>query len=1215
MIRFDRPYLLLLFIFIILGCSIQHVQSQPTLPQAELESLVWLSKQFKLGWPITNITSVCYTIWGVTCQLYENDTVFHVTFIERVGDGVFQGTPDPIIAQKLEFPMLEQIFITCGVTVSGYSVENNSTLLSYMTGLPLLETIYISKCNNLHNPPITFPYGLPSLTTLQLDTVGLIHVPSSFFNTSSIITLNIIPNNELQTIDFAENSNVLYFRTTIPVLPNESRSIHIKQNHFLPLSLIALYSPNSGSVSINVEAQVTNLVVSCPDSTISYLNSTGAQSLTLNGLFDQQNVYFESNKFPNLNSLRIQTLEHSDRTTQLQLYITASKITNINLNGIHAKVMALPLLLETFSFATQNYIGDFLSPYDLLLGCTSLFVVTFDYMTQLVSLGPSVTIVNWSYMSNTLALPDTSNFFLPNVQYQSVKMASASTSVTGPVPQFLSFRDRGSFDVSKSTNVNGVVPDSYCNLYDLNIESTSITDVPTCFKCNYAGFTGIIKLPQAIKNTIPLNYFCPTRLFTSTYLFTVEPLDSTQQIELVGENLGYGHTNITVIHPMTNMGFTIPNVHKKPRSLMITFGNLKNYGGSGINSVTHTISWYLFYITSANIIPIGNTYSFELIGFFDVSQPNATIMGSFNCQITSFNTTYILCSVAPNPPLVLASLIDITLSVYTNNTVYTMNLPNLTNPIVIKNTEFTQSMDGTTYVVVGYDTILINQTLDPFTYEIQVDGYFCSAERLTPQFLGCLLPTILKDQQQYTVKVSKLNNAPWNSVSLPFYQIFKQAYPYVTSIPEYYTNDTIITIYGNFGTDHFDSSIITIQSVNWTYVNGNASFLTCQYNLDTPITPGVKSLVINTQGWIFKRDSMIVFKTPPNNNGSSTTTTTTSSTTTDSQECQCGLHGYCIVLNGIRQCQCTDGYSGDQCQNAPYPGGEMTINTTTPSASFNTSDGESFSFNLVSIQELGMDGQIIKEMTTFQWTVIQNISMDENNSQRQLRIVTYNLNSTNNNNNQNQNQNNVSIQVILQQSNYDRIVEFAGVNSSLVANDIKLAMNISSWIYESTLNSLRVVFQSDIGQGEDCNGNKINPTIASEFDSQSVEYLQIVKGNIIFNGRFVDRVLSDRRVSYSRNEIVSLTNSSISIGIHLPFANFESIIDPDFSLLVSHDSDATSNCNRSTSSNTWKIIVGVVVGGIAAIALIGAAAKYLHFKHKKNRQDQHLQAKLKRLND
>eukprot|EP01133_Synstelium_polycarpum_P006611 gene6611-7682_t len=157
-----------------------------------------------------------------------------------------------------------------------------------------------------------------------------------------------------------------------------------------------------------------------------------------------------------------------------------------------------------------------------------------------------------------------------------------------------------------------------------------------------------------------------------------------------------------------------------------------------------------------------------------------------------------------------------------------------------------------------------------------------------------------------------------------------------------------------------------------------------------------------------------------------------------------------------------------------------------------------------------------------------------------------------------------------------RVLEFAGITTTLPANSIKIAVNVIGWRYRSTLNTLRLVFQTQVSDppaAVDC-GDTVD-------DIGDINYLKVVKGNVTFYGHFLSVGMSDGRRTYSKNEVINhTTNGLANIGINMPQCS-ECLIDPSFSVLISTTFPSKS-CE--SKSKTWLIATVVSIVGVVVIA-------------------------------
>eukprot|EP01133_Synstelium_polycarpum_P006751 gene6751-7846_t len=131
-------------------------------------------------------------------------------------------------------------------------------------------------------------------------------------------------------------------------------------------------------------------------------------------------------------------------------------------------------------------------------------------------------------------------------------------------------------------------------------------------------------------------------------------------------------------------------------------------------------------------------------------------------------------------------------------------------------------------------------------------------------------------------------------------------------------------------------------------------------------------------------------------------------------------------------------------------------------------------------------------------------------------------------------------------------VNFAGTTLHLDDNTVKVSVNISGWMYAGALNNLQVVIKSNstlLDTPSSCNDEPSSTSFHG--DSNTLDYFTIQLKNSLFYGRFIDRVLSDGRPTYSSVVNLAEPDSTITIGINLPFCR-ECILDPgnDFLFII-----------------------------------------------------------------
>ncbi|EGG15952.1 hypothetical protein DFA_09623 [Cavenderia fasciculata] len=419
-------------------------------------------------------------------------------------------------------------------------------------------------------------------------------------------------------------------------------------------------------------------------------------------------------------------------------------------------------------------------------------------------------------------------------------------------------------------------------------------------------------------------------------------------------------------------------------------------------------------------------------------------------------------------------------------------------------------------------------------------------------------------------------------------------YPVLSSGTYDKQNNKLICLFGNFGPYNQANVSVLVNSTLDCVVTYKS-----QYNINCTLgsnpTAGLVSFQIQVDNLTGSAKDLFYIPLPNNGtNGGTTTSSTTGGGETAQEKCQretsnCYGHGKCDV-NGV--CQCELNYQPlDNCltkiiNNTIQP------NNTSPTPAFNI-DGVTFLFEVVAIQEIGIDNELIFELLTNKWN--SNITNSSDTT-----IAVYSLNHTLGNT--------TIITSTISFSSKPRDIQFGSKVLHINPNSIKLSVNVTGWKYASILSTLRVIFKTTINNNQtiefDCKDIPID-TLTFDQMSSSLQYLRVIKDNIQFTGRFIDYVLSDGREAFSRTYLINQTSvqgdkqSNILLGISMPQCQ-SCVLDPDFSPLIV-DKSNDSGCD--SKSNTWRIVVGVVVGGVALLAISAASVFFYRKKWIHHRQE------------
>ncbi|EGG16010.1 tetracycline-efflux transporter [Cavenderia fasciculata] len=386
--------------------------------------------------------------------------------------------------------------------------------------------------------------------------------------------------------------------------------------------------------------------------------------------------------------------------------------------------------------------------------------------------------------------------------------------------------------------------------------------------------------------------------------------------------------------------------------------------------------------------------------------------------------------------------------------------------------------------------------------------------------------------------------------------------------------DTIVTsvnlqsstlnLFGYFGKQSINGSVMINNTINCVIATTTLTFINCTLNQIPTSGPATISVSV-PNGYYSSSSLLFIPYVQPSN-----------------QDCiintnNCNGHGSCV--NG--QCQCDDGWVDDcRLKNEKDPEVMFKPNTTSPTSSFSHKNF-TFSFNLVEIQELDIDGNVIKRLESNSWLLNDRSTND-------LVSLSYDLVSHQNDSDYSL----LNVTSIVEFSNSSRSIQFGDDIIQLGAGSIKVSVNITKWPFTSVLSNLRVLFSTTINNQQSIIGcdDSIN-TIESfqqSSNDDSIQYLRVVKDNVQFFGRFIDYCLSDGRKTYSKTQLINTTaidqdNSIALIGISLPQSQ-SSILDPDFSALIINP-DSYGKCDSKSDNDRWKLIVGVVVGVVGAVCL------------------------------
>ncbi|EGG15889.1 hypothetical protein DFA_09558 [Cavenderia fasciculata] len=811
---------------------------------------------------------------------------------------------------------------------------------------------------------------------------------------------------------------------------------------------------------------------------------------------------------------------------------------------------------------------------------------------------------------------------IPNIPFKNVQLMQFQNNKLQDIPWniFTSGNPNIILDVRYNpTLVTTTIPQSFCK-NSLRINGCpSITNLPDCFKC-YKNDPSIIQTDIVVDPS----FICPISFYTTTIL-TVGGLG-----EISGENIGFGNN-------MMGNGISLNPIIPNSR--------LRYYDTSGQSGPARTVTLslnnnYPDYQYDFSVLEVGISLGASSLGltqlpsetcrfyvFIHLINPTlphtVKINHDIDCVITSTlaPTSMLYCNTVG---YYFAQGQNITFTV--SNAHYSVDSYFILQNYFPSNVELyildTLSIIGTRYAFNGY--FGASASMSDVVVSFNGDISACSVTWLNESRVECTQAKTLKyGMKAITVSIYGFSsNTIFANLTTPqseclntgcsghgscdingtcicdtgYYSVkCSEKYPTFRS-GSYDLNDRkLISIYGDFGPFNQTIVSITLNSTDCQVTSKSQTLINC--TLVSEPTDGLALVRLTVDNSTNNGNNWIYFKPSSQSSGSGSDSDGSGGELTCPFNCY--GHGQCI--NG--KCKCDTGYSSiDNCLTKTS-NHTNTPNTTSPTTSFDI-DGIDFQFEMIAIQEIDTDDNIINQVLTNSWN--STLSLD---NQTQTTTVNYQLNNSDTT---------ALVTATISFSQQPRDIQFGSQLLHIDANSIKLSVNISNWTFNTFLTTLRVIFKTTINNDQsiefDCQDVNID-TLSYDQLSNSIQYLRVVKDNIQFTGRFIDYVLSDGRPTFSKTSIINKTasledqsQSTILIGISMPQCQSCSL-DPDFTPLLIDKSD-DSGCSKS---NTWRIIVGVVVGVFGAVAIAVGSIILIKKKRVTKRHNKNMQQKLARM--
>ncbi|KAF2070879.1 hypothetical protein CYY_007797, partial [Polysphondylium violaceum] len=295
-------------------------------------------------------------------------------------------------------------------------------------------------------------------------------------------------------------------------------------------------------------------------------------------------------------------------------------------------------------------------------------------------------------------------------------------------------------------------------------------------------------------------------------------------------------------------------------------------------------------------------------------------------------------------------------------------------------------------------------------------------------------------------------------------------------------------------------------------------------------------------------------------------------------------NGYCN--NG--ECNCIYPYSGIDCSSILL-NTTITPNTTDPSVTINDQKRFESILAVVGIRELDPQSTQVNsyELVSGNWLFVS--SSESNDIYKQYEYV-YQLPSTN-------------ITSIIQIFDKSHNITFGSQIINMQPSTVKFTFNITSYPFSSSLNSLQLVLMASFKSQESL-GSTCSVTDFIE-DQGSSEYLRIQIQDRSLYGRFIKYGLVEGRETAITNTLLQDYKQSIRkpdetqayIGLNIPYYKNSVQLDPDFSVLIEHESASdrdNSICTQASKNGlTAAQIAGIVIGGVVFIVIVALALIFI----------------------
>ncbi|KAM9977303.1 hypothetical protein ACTFIR_011162 [Dictyostelium discoideum] len=281
-------------------------------------------------------------------------------------------------------------------------------------------------------------------------------------------------------------------------------------------------------------------------------------------------------------------------------------------------------------------------------------------------------------------------------------------------------------------------------------------------------------------------------------------------------------------------------------------------------------------------------------------------------------------------------------------------------------------------------------------------------------------------------------------------------------------------------------------------------------------------------------------------------------------------------------CVCDIGFTGISCNETRVEIDPIPPTVDVPSidvGSNNSENGFGYKITIIRIEELDINDQVEVSIDLLQSEWGRHSSTNQ---------WTFNITL----------ENQSYLEATFEYFKQSRNITFASNSFVIPSESIKLSFKTQKWPFLRKLNSLRIVVQTEtLLLKDDVNQCSIDEPTVSTYNQHLWTTTENPETGMI--ARFISYASVDGHPVIAHIESLESPSRTTSvIGISVPYFKNESLIDPDFGMLLNVNNKPTGICEDDKTVD-WKLATGVSIGGAAAVAIAGIGAFVFRDRKKK----------------